>query len=118
LLTCCDKKTAHVLLPQPPSVTVTISCLLSYSTALPTLARTCTSGSDTLLLLLLLQGAAQASLAAFMLSLDGFSNLQLFTFGNPQIGDAAWRAAFDAALGSNHVAWWNMEVSQLLQLWG
>jgi hypothetical protein len=83
------------------------------------LARMHTSGFDTpppllLLLLLSLQGAAQASLAAFMLSLDGFSNLQLFTFGNPQIGDAAWRAAFDAALGSNHVAWWNMEVRKLL----
>jgi hypothetical protein len=79
----------------------------------------CTHGPYTLLLLLLLlllQGAAQASLAAFMLSLDGFSNLHLFTFGNPQIGDAAWRAAFDAALGSSHMAWWNMQVSKLLHL--
>lgn len=50
-----------------------------------------------------------------MLSLDGFKNLQLITFGNPQIGDAAWRKAFDAALGSKHMAWWNMQVCQLSQ---
>jgi hypothetical protein len=56
-----------------------------------------------------LQGAAQASLTALMLSLDGFSSLRLITFGCPQIGDAAWRTAFDAALGSTHMAWWNMQ---------
>jgi hypothetical protein len=97
-----------------------LPCLLSYCTpeslSEPP-AYACTNSPDTppLLLLLPLQGAAQASLAAFMLSLDGFSNLRLFTFGNPQIGDAAWRAAFDAALGSNHMAWWNMEVRKLLR---
>jgi hypothetical protein len=45
-----------------------------------------------------------------MLSLDGFSNLRLVTFGCPQIGDAGWRSAFQAALGSSTSAWWNMQV--------
>lgn len=53
-------------------------------------------------------GAAQASLAGFMLSRDGFSNLRLATFGCPQIGDAEWAAAFNATLGSSTMAWWNM----------
>jgi hypothetical protein len=98
--------------------------LLRYSTALRSSLQSprnlaCTHGPYTLLLLLLLQGAAQATLAAFMLTLDGFTNVFLFTFGSPQIGDAAWRAAFDAALGINQlmaVDWWNMEVSEALQL--
>ncbi|WIA16197.1 hypothetical protein OEZ85_012910 [Tetradesmus obliquus] len=53
-------------------------------------------------------GAAQATLAGFMLSRDGFSNLRLATFGCPQIGDADWAAAYNATLGSSTMAWWNM----------
>lgn len=63
------------------------------STARTSTARTTSgqpaSGSEDLTVLHLscvLQGAAQAALAAYMLQLDGFTGISLYTFGMPQVG--------------------------------